>query len=119
MQLDSQDVLNHAFFTVYENVVSIMKERFAIYSDFVFERAFEAAMRPMRPVDMEIIGQLDQEKGIPKKPTHRYLKQKLNLKIDAFKKNVFNTDTFVQKLESTNLICDMAENMGPSYLKYI
>ncbi len=115
-QLDSQDVLNRAIFTVYENVVPIMKERFAMYSDFIFERAFEAAMRP---VDMQIVDELDKEKTTGKNPMHKYVKLKLDLKLDGVKNIVFNTDTFEQKIESTNLISAMAENMGPAYLKYI
>lgn len=49
---------------------------------------------------------------------HKYVKLKLDLKIDGIKNIVFNTDTFEQKIESTNLISAMAENMGPAYLKY-
>jgi hypothetical protein len=90
-QLDKQDVLNRAIFTVYENVISVMKERFSIYSDFIFERAFEAAIRP---VDMQIIDELDKEKNTGKDPMHKYVKLKLDLKIDGVKNIVFNTDTF-------------------------
>jgi hypothetical protein len=51
-QIDREDVLHRAIFTVYENVVAVMKETFTTYADFVFERAMEAAMRP---VDVQII----------------------------------------------------------------
>ena len=115
-QLDSQDVLNRAIFTVYENVVTIMKERFAMYADFIFERALEAAMRP---VDMQIVDELDKEKTSGKNLMHKYVKLKLDLKLDGVKNIVFNTDTFEQKIEATNLLSAMAENMGPAYLKFI
>ena len=90
-QLDSQDVLNRAIFTVYENVVSVMKERFSIYSDFIFQRAHEAAIRP---IDMQVIDELDKEKNTAKDPNHKFVKLKLDLKIDGVKNIVFNTDTF-------------------------
>jgi hypothetical protein len=90
-QLDSQDVLNRAIFTVYENVVSVMKERFSIYSDFIFQRAYEAAIRP---IDMQVIDELDKEKNTVKDPNHKFVKLKLDLKIDGVKNIVFNTDTF-------------------------
>ena len=51
-QIDREDILNRAIMTLYENVVEVMKENFVIYSDFVFERAMEAAMRA---VDVQII----------------------------------------------------------------
>ena len=49
---------------------------------------------------------------------HNYAKVKLDLKIDGIKNIVLNTDTFSQKIEATNLISAMAENMGSSFLKY-
>jgi len=50
---------------------------------------------------------------------HKYVKLKLDLKIDGVKNIVFNTDTFEQKIEASNLICAMAENMGAGFLKYV
>lgn len=49
---------------------------------------------------------------------HNYAKLKLDLKIDGIKNIVLNTDTFSQKIEATNLLSCMAENMGASFLKY-
>ena len=46
-QLDKEDVLNRAIMVVYQNVVEVMKENFNIYSDFVFEKAMDAALRPV------------------------------------------------------------------------
>jgi hypothetical protein len=50
---------------------------------------------------------------------HQYVKVKLDLKIDGVKSVVLNTDTFEQKVESTNLLAAMAENMGQHFVKYI
>lgn len=44
---------------------------------------------------------------------------KLDFKIDGIKNIVMNTDTLTQKIEATNLLVQMAEDMGPSYGKYI
>ncbi len=68
-----------------------MKERFSIYSDFIFQRAYEAAIRP---IDMQVIDELDKEKNTVKDPNHKFVKLKLDLKIDGVKNIVFNTDTF-------------------------
>ena len=51
-QIDKEDIMNRAIMAVYQNVVEVMKENFTIYSDYVFERAMEAALRP---VDVQII----------------------------------------------------------------
>ena len=49
---------------------------------------------------------------------HNYTKLKLDLKIDGIKNIVLNTDTFSQKIEATNLLSCMSENMGAAFLKY-
>jgi hypothetical protein len=46
------------------------------------------------------------------------VKVKLDLKIDGIKNIVLNTDTFEQKVEATNLLSAMAENMGMNFMKY-
>ena len=114
-QLDKEDIMNRAVMAVYQNVVEVMKENFHIYSDFVFERAMDAALRP---VDVQIIDELGKEKEGKKNLMHNYAKVKLDLKIDGIKNIVLNTDTFSQKIEGTNLLSAMAENMGPHFLKY-
>ena len=55
-QIDKEDIINRAIMAVYQNVVEVMKENFSIYSDFIFERAMEAAVRP---VDVQIIDELE------------------------------------------------------------
>ena len=81
----------------------------------MFERAKDAALRP---VDVQIIDELDQEKEGKKNLMHNYAKLKLDLKIDGIKNIVLNTDTFSQKIEATNLLASMSENMGAAFLKY-
>lgn len=51
-QIDKEDILNRAIMAVYQNVVEALKGHFSVYSDFVFERAMEAALRP---VDVQIV----------------------------------------------------------------
>lgn len=114
-QIDSEDILNRAIMTVYENVVEVMKENFAMYSDFVFERAMTAALRP---VDVQIVDELDKEKTGKKGLMHNFAKIKFDLKIDGIKNIVLNTDTFEQKVEASNLLSAMSEHMGSAYLKY-
>lgn len=46
------------------------------------------------------------------------MKVKLDLKIDGIKNIVLNTDTFEQKVEATNLLSAMSENMGMNFMKY-
>lgn len=49
---------------------------------------------------------------------HKYVKVKLDLKLDGVKNIVLNTDTFEQKVQATSLLSAMAEHMGASFLKY-
>lgn len=114
-QIDGEDILNRAIMNFYQNVVEVMKDKFSIYSDFVFEKAMEAAMRP---VDVQIIDELDNEKAGKKGLMHNYVKVKLDLKIDGVKNIVLNTDTFSQKIEATNLLSAMSEHMGAAFLNY-
>lgn len=104
-QIHAEDILNRAIMNFYENVVEVMKERFSIYSDFVFEKAMMAAMRP---VDVQIIDELGNEKGDKKGLMHNYIKVKLDLKLDGVKNIVLNTDTFSQKIEASNLLSAMS-----------
>ena len=50
----------------------------------------------IRPVDVQIIDELDKEKD--KKSMHNFVKLKLDLKIDGIKNIVLNTDTFSLKI---------------------
>ncbi|CAM6005252.1 unnamed protein product [Sphagnum balticum] len=114
-QIDREDTLNRAIFNVYENVVDVLKERFAVYSDFIFERAMEAARRNS---SVQIIDEIDTQKQTKNPNMHKFVKLKLDLKIDGIKNLVLNTDTFEQKLEASNLLSCMARSMGTPFLKY-
>ena len=70
----------------------------------------------LRPVDVQIVDELDKEKNNGKNLMHKYVKLKLDLKIDGVKNIVLNTDTFEQKIEGTNLIVAMAENVRVAHL---
>ncbi len=48
----------------------------------------------LRPVDVQIVDELDKEKNNGKNLMHKYVKLKLDLKIDGVKNIVLNTDTF-------------------------
>lgn len=50
--------------------------------------------------------------------SHKYVKVKLDLKLDGIKNIVLNTDTFEQKVQATSLLSAMAEHMGAPFLKY-
>lgn len=50
---------------------------------------------------------------------NNYAAMKLDCKIDGIKNLVLNTDHLAQKIEATNLLVQMAEDMGPSFDKYI
>ena len=50
---------------------------------------------------------------------HNYAAYKLDLKVDGIKNLVLNTDHLAQKIEATNLIVQMAEDMGPAFAQYI
>jgi hypothetical protein len=114
-QIDREDTLHRAIFTVYENVVEVLKEEFLGYSDSIFTGVYEAAARK---IDVQIIDELETQKQ-QDTSSHKYVKVKLDLKIDGIKNIVLNTDTFEQKVEATNLLSAMAEHMGVNFVKYI
>ena len=114
-QVAADDSLHKALFTVYENVVEILKGEFSAYSDLVFQFAHAAAIRK---IDFQIIDELDTEKN-QKTANHKYVKIKLDLKIDGMKNFVLNTDTFEQKLAASRLLSAMTEHMGEAFLPYV
>lgn len=54
-----------------------------------------------------------------KKKKNSYAAYKLDLKIDGVKSLVLNTDHLAQKIEATNLIVQMAEDMGHAFAPFI
>jgi hypothetical protein len=49
---------------------------------------------------------------------NRFVKMKIDLKIDGIKNIVLNTDSLEQKLEASNLLASMSEYMGANFSKY-
>lgn len=119
-QMENDDPLHKAMFVVYENVVTSMKENFLMYSDYVFAKMVDAAHRK---VELTIIEEGDTSGKNSLDPLkmkkHNYAAYKLDLKVDGVKNLVLNTDHLAQKIEATNLMVQMAEDMGTAYSKYI
>ena len=114
-QLQAEDTLHRAIFAAYEDVVEVLKGEFAAYSDAIFTGVYEAAARR---IDVQIIDEMETQKQ-QDTSSHKYVKVKLDLKIDGIKNIVLNTDTFEQKVQATALLSAMAENMGEAFGKYI
>jgi hypothetical protein len=93
-QIHSEDILHRAIYTVYEDVVEVLKEEFTIYSDYIFQLALQAASHK---IDVQVVDESDFKKDNGN-PMHKYVKVKLDLKIDGVKSVVLNTDTFEQKV---------------------
>lgn len=103
-QIQSDDTLHRAIFAAYENVVEVLKADFAVYSDAIFTGVYEAAARK---IDVQIIDEIDTQKH-QDTSSHKYVKIKLDLKIDGVKNIVLNTDTFEQKVQASALLSAMA-----------
>lgn len=114
-QIHSEDTLHRAIFAAYENVVEVLKGDFAVYSDAIFTGVYEAAARR---IDVQIIDEMETQKQ-QDTSSHKYVKVKLDLKIDGIKNIVLNTDTFDQKVQATALLSALTENMGVAFGKYI
>ena len=71
----------------------------------------------MRKVDVQIIDEMQTQKQ-QNTSGHKYVKIKLDLKIDGIKNIVLNTQTFEQKIEATNLLSAMSEYMKQSFMRY-
>lgn len=54
-----------------------------------------------------------------KRHKHNYAEYKVDLKVDGVKNLVLNTDNLAQKIEATNLIVQMAEDMKMAFAPYI
>ena len=67
---------------------------------------------------MQIIDEMETQKQ-QETAGHKYVKVKLDLKIDGVKNIVLNTDTFEQKVQATALLSAMTEHMGTAFAKYV
>lgn len=73
-----------------------------------------------RKIDFTIIEEGDVSKTEAlKKNKNAYAACKLDFKIDGIKSLVLNTDNLAQKIEATNLIVQMAEDMKQSFAPLI
>lgn len=107
--------MHRPMYNVYENVVECIKEQFINYSDFVFKMAADSVNKK---VEFQVIDETEIEKPSKNPNMNRFVKMKIDLKIDGIKNIVLNTDSLEQKIEASNLLSAMAEYMGPGFLKY-
>lgn len=45
MNMEADDPMHKAIYVVYENVVTSLKEKFSMYSDYIYEHVIQAANR--------------------------------------------------------------------------
>lgn len=73
-----------------------------------------------RKIELTIIEEGDTTKAETLKGSKsNYAAYKLNDKVDGVKNLILNTDHLAEKIEATNLMVQMAEDMGMSFGKYI
>lgn len=117
LSMHADDPLHKAIFVVYENVVTSLKENFLHYSEHIFPLIIEAANRK---IELTILEEGDNSKAADLKGSkHNYAAYKLDMKVDGVKNLVLNTDHLAQKIESTNLLVQMAEDMGLAFSQFI
>ena len=117
LSMHADDPLHKAIFVVYENVVTSLKENFVQYSEHIFPLILEAANRK---IEFTILDEGDSNKAAALKGSkHNYAAYKFDMKVDGIKNLVLNTDHLAQKIESTNLLVQMAEDMGPAFAQFI
>ena len=113
-QLHKEDTLHRAIYTAYATIAEVLGEEFAGYTDSIFPGVYESAARR---IDVQIIDELETQKQ-QDTSGHKYVKVKLDLKIDGVKNIVLNTDTFQLKVEATNLLATLSESLGGNFVKY-
>lgn len=117
LSLHADDPLHKAIFVVYENVVSSLKGDFLPYSEHIFPLLMQAANRK---IELTILEEGDSSKAASLKGSkHNYASYKLDMKVDGVKNLILNTDHLAQKIESTNLLVQMAEDMGLAFAQFI
>lgn len=96
MNMEADDPMHKAIYVVYENVVTSLKEKFSMYSDYIYEHVIQAANRK---IELTIIQEGDVTKADNlKRNKHNYAAYKLDLKVDGVKSLVLNTDHLAQKI---------------------
>lgn len=117
LSLHADDPLHKAIFVVYENVVTSLKGGFLPYAELIFPVLMMAADRK---IEFTILEEGDvSKKESMKGSKHNYAAYKLDMKVDGVKNLVLNTDNLAQKIEASNLLVQMAEDMGQEFARFI
>jgi hypothetical protein len=117
LSMDFDDQMHKAIFVVYENVATSLKENFLMYAEHIYPLVINSANRK---IEFTIISEGDVSKAEAlKKTKSNYASYKLDLKVDGVKSLVLNTDHLAQKIEATNLIVQMAEDMKHNFATFI
>lgn len=88
-----------------------------MYAEHIYPLVLKSANRK---IEFTIIEEGDVSKAEAlKKNKNSYAAYKLDMKVDGIKSLVLNTDHLAQKIEATNLIVQMAEDMKQSFGPFI
>ena len=88
-----------------------------MYAQHIYPLVIKAANRK---IEFTILEEGDVTKAENMKQSkHNYAAYKLDLKIDGVKNLVLNTDHLAQKIEATNLMSQMAEDMKHNFAPFI
>ena len=112
--LDVDDSLHSAMFKVYAQVAGCLKQNF-VYASRIIDRVIHGITAK---VDYKMV---DETETIPEgRQQSKFIKLKVDLKLNGGVKNlILNTDTLERKIEGTNLLVALAENMGPSFGPFV
>lgn len=112
--LDADDALHSAMFKVYAQVTSCLKQNF-MYAGRIIDRVVHGIMAK---VDYKMV---DETETVPEgRQQSKFIKLKVDLKLNGGVKNlILNTDTLERKIEATNLLVSMAENMGVAFAPFV
>jgi hypothetical protein len=112
--LDVDDGLHSAMFKVYAQVAICLKVSF-IYAGRIIDRVIHGIMAK---VDYKMV---DETETVPEgKSSSKFIKLKVDLKLNGGIKNlILNTDTLERKIEATNLLVSMAQNMGTNFGPFV
>lgn len=112
--LDVDDSLHSAMFKVYAQVASCLKQNF-VYANRIIDRMVHGIMAK---VDYKMV---DETETVPEgRQQSKYIKLKVDMKLNGGIKNlILNTDTLERKIEGTNLLVALAENMGANFAPFV
>lgn len=110
--MDKNDPLQRAIFTVYENVVEIVKDDFSLYAPRIIDRVLYAANVT---VDCRIIDDSEAQEQKNK----RVMVLKSGSDVEGSKNIMLNTDSLHMKIEGARLLRALTENMGQAFCPYV